>query len=92
MASSAYRIALAVCFEMRVDLFGQYGERIFCAVKEPGVVEPSRLRIGCNIGSASCDREDWPILGVRSLEMLRGSSLGVLLSVCVLPDELEGRD
>lgn len=93
-------MALAVFFETRVVLLGQYEERTPCATEEPGVEGSSKFslrgRSGGSASSAARGVELWrswdASLCVRLLETLRGSSLGVLLRVRVLPDELEGRE
>ena len=59
-------------------------------VKEPGLVEPSRFLLEGRTRGRAGSRSGAGAVWVRLLETLRGSSLGVLLSVCVLPDELEG--
>lgn len=81
-------MALAVFLEIRVVLLGQYEETRLGA-EEPGVVELSTVSLGGWSGGAT-GSANWG--GERLLELCRGTSLGVLLKVRLLPDELEGLD
>jgi len=95
IASRAYRIALAVFFDIRVVLLGQY-EESRSGGDDLWVSELSRRSFrgwsGGRTGSAYRGGEVCELGEEQLVGLCRVTSLGVRLSVRVLSDELEGLD
>ena len=101
-SSSVYTIAECVRLEIRVVLRGHQEASGEGARGSPAVREPPPSSLGCTPGSGGTRTEigrgsrmrrgragfdEYRVWGI-----IRSSNLGVLRSVRVLPEELEGRD